>query len=192
YLPPAPRPHTTPPTLGTGLVIAWCGMRGIVTLATALALPLDFPYRDLILLSAYGVVLGTLVIQGLSLRPLIKRLNLADTGEIEVETQLARQRTAKVALEALAQLHGPIDILRAEHQTLLRQSEGREAAGDDMLLAARRHVLSVQRRALIELRRHGTIGVAALQWVEEDPNSYKFYPERRIARLLAGPAPRDA
>jgi len=39
YFPTAPRAHVTPPTIGTGLVIAWCGMRGIVTLATALALP---------------------------------------------------------------------------------------------------------------------------------------------------------
>ena len=91
----------------------------------------------------YGVVLRTLVLQGLCLRPLMKRLNLADSGEIEVETQLARQWTAEVALEGLAQLQGPIEILRAEHQILLRQSEGWAAASDDLLLAARRHVLSV-------------------------------------------------
>ena len=179
------RPHVTPPTVDTGLVIAWCGMRGIVTLATALALPQDFPYRDLILLSAYGVVLGTLVLQGLSLRPLMLRLKLADTGEIEAETLLARRRTAEVALDALAQLDGPIDMLREEHQALLRQSQGRPESGDERLLVARRHVVSAQRHALIELRRRGAIGDDAFHVVEEELDSFEFYTERRIARLTA-------
>ncbi len=185
YFPQVLHPHVTPPTIGTGLVIAWCGMRGIVTLATALALPQDFPYRDLILLSAYGVVLGTLVVQGLSLRPLMLRLKLADTGEIEAETQLARRRTAEVALEALAQLDGPIDLLREEHLALLRQSEGRAESRDETLLAARRHVVSVQRHALIELRRRGAIGDDAFHVVEEELDSFEFYTERRIARFAA-------
>src|SRR6185369_7920870 len=57
------RPSVTPPTVGSGLVISWSGMRGIVTLAAALALPDAFPYRGLIVLTAFSVVLGTLVIQ---------------------------------------------------------------------------------------------------------------------------------
>jgi CPA1 family monovalent cation:H+ antiporter len=185
HFPTVMRPHVTPPTVGTGLVIAWCGMRGIVTLATALALPQDLPYRDLLLLSAYGVVLGTLVLQGLSLRPLMLRLKLADTGEIEAETLLARRRTAEVALDALAQLDGPIDMLREEHQALLRQSKGRPEGSDEALLAARRHIVSVQRHALIELRRHGAIGDDAFHVVEEELDSFEFYTERRIARLTA-------
>ena len=48
-------------------MISWCGMRGIVTLAAAYALPEGFPYRDLILLTAFAVVLGSLLIQGLTL-----------------------------------------------------------------------------------------------------------------------------
>ena len=46
------------PTVGSGLVISWAGMRGIVTLAAALALPDGFPGRDLIVLTAFSVVLG--------------------------------------------------------------------------------------------------------------------------------------
>ena len=64
------------PTVQGGLVISWCGMRGIVTLAAAFALPENFPYRDLIVLTAFAVVLGSLVIQGLTLRPLILALRL--------------------------------------------------------------------------------------------------------------------
>ena len=64
------------PTVRGGIVVSWCGMRGIVTLAAAFALPESFPYRDLMLLTAFAVVLGSLVIQGLTLRPLIAALRL--------------------------------------------------------------------------------------------------------------------
>src|SRR6185369_11412531 len=53
------------------LLIGWCGMRGLVTLAAAFALPAGFPGRDPILLAAFCVVLGTLVLQGMTLKPLI-------------------------------------------------------------------------------------------------------------------------
>ena len=57
-------------TVGSGLVISWAGMRGILSLAAALALPASFPFRGAIVLTAFAVVLGTLVIQGLTLGPL--------------------------------------------------------------------------------------------------------------------------
>ncbi|HUA77871.1 MAG TPA: hypothetical protein VMA86_09385, partial [Acetobacteraceae bacterium] len=150
---------------------------------TALALPPSFPDRDLILLSAYAVVLGTLVIQGLSLRPLMLRLNLADTGEVEAEIRLARRQTAEAALEALAGLPGPIEPLREEHRTLLRQSEQGPAADDGLFLAARQRVLAVQRRALLDLRARGIIGDDAFHVVEEELDAFEYYTERRIARL---------
>lgn len=53
-----------PPTVGMSLVAGWCGMRGLLTLATAIALPADFPSRDLIVFAALTVVLGTLILQG--------------------------------------------------------------------------------------------------------------------------------
>ena len=70
------------PTVGSGLVISWAGMRGIVTLAAALALPAAFPFRDLIVLTAFSVVLGTLVIQGLTLKPLLRALDLQDDDPV--------------------------------------------------------------------------------------------------------------
>src|SRR4029453_9943500 len=57
-----PRPMLRP-SVGSGLVISWAGMRGIVSLAAALALPVGFPIRDLIVFTAFSVVLGTLVLQ---------------------------------------------------------------------------------------------------------------------------------
>ena len=81
-------------------VVGWCGMRGTVTLAAALALPTDFPFRDLILTTAFGVTLGTLVLQGLTLRPLLLRLRLEDDGAVDREVRLARVETLRAALAA--------------------------------------------------------------------------------------------
>src|SRR5262249_41889044 len=89
-------------------VVGWCGMRGTVTLAAALALPTGgdgvppFPYRDLILVTAFGVVLGTLVLQGLTLRPLLLRLRLKDDGSVDREARLARVETLRAAVAAAA------------------------------------------------------------------------------------------
>ena len=85
-----PRPILRP-TIQSGLMISWAGMRGIVSLAAALALPSGFPYRDLIVLTAFSVVLGTLVIHGLTLKPLLRALNLHDDDPVGREVQAARE-----------------------------------------------------------------------------------------------------
>ena len=90
-----PRPMLRP-TVGSGLVISWAGMRGIVSLAAALALPAAFPFRDLIVLTAFSVVLGTLVIQGLTLKPLLRALDLRDDDPVGREVARgARTRAAR-------------------------------------------------------------------------------------------------
>lgn len=89
------------PTLGSGIVISWAGMRGIVTLAAALALPEKFPGRDLIVLTAFLVVLGTLLIQGLTLKPLLRLLHLRDGDPVGDEEAAARQRMLEAAFAGL-------------------------------------------------------------------------------------------
>ncbi len=109
-----PRPML-PPTARGALLVSWCGMRGVVTLAAALALPTGgahdrapggalaavdgvpaaFPYRDLIVLTAFSVVIGTLVIQGLTLKPLLMLLNLRDDDPVGREADEARERAVK-------------------------------------------------------------------------------------------------
>src|SRR5262245_8422037 len=84
-----PRPMLRP-SVGSGLVISWAGMRGIVTLAAALALPSAFPFRDLIVLAAFFVVVGTLVLQGLTLAPLLRALDLRDDDPVGREVAAAR------------------------------------------------------------------------------------------------------
>jgi CPA1 family monovalent cation:H+ antiporter len=78
-------------------VVGWCGMRGTVTLAAALALPVNFPFRDLIFFTSFAVVLVTLVVQGMTLRPLIAWLGVRDDGTVAREVQLARVETLRAA-----------------------------------------------------------------------------------------------
>src|SRR5262245_4244217 len=96
-----PRPMLRP-TVGSGLIIAWAGMRGIVSLAAALALPAGFPFRDLIVLTAFSVVVGTLVIQGLTLKPLIRALDLQDDDPVGHELSAARERALSASLASFA------------------------------------------------------------------------------------------
>lgn len=69
-------------------IIGWTGMRGVVSLAAALALPLDFPKRDLILFIVFGVILGTLVVQGLSLPWMIGKLNIKSLSRPSREQEM--------------------------------------------------------------------------------------------------------
>src|SRR5262249_20043411 len=103
FHPRRPRPR---PTWAGALIVSWCGMRGLVTLAAALALPLQmngapFPFRDLIVFTAFSVVLGTLIVQGLTLRPLLGVLTVDDDHLVEREVNTARERVMQAALAAL-------------------------------------------------------------------------------------------
>jgi Na+/H+ antiporter len=170
---------------GGAAVVGWCGMRGTVTLAAALALPtggeggVPFPYRDLILVTAFGVVLGTLMFQGLTLRPLLLRLRLEDDGTVAREVRLARVETLRAAVEAAAACPGAetAELVQHRYDLQLRRAEGElrapeEAAADTDGLKADARVVSAAteaaRRRLVALRTDGTIGDAAFQRVEEE------------------------
>ncbi|HET9594021.1 MAG TPA: Na+/H+ antiporter [Anaeromyxobacteraceae bacterium] len=169
-------------------VVGWCGMRGIVTLAAALALPVGrpdgapFPYRDLVVFTAFSVVLGTLVLQGMTLRPLMAVLRLEDDGSVEREVRLARVETLRAALAATAHVPGDemASVLRRRYELLLRRAEeemadgargpvdGARAPGPDGDAAFARAASSAERRRLLALREDGTIGDAAFQRVEQE------------------------
>ncbi len=83
------------PSWHAGIIISWCGMRGVVTLAAALALPDAFPQRDLLVFLAFAVVFSTLVLQGLTLGPLLGLLTLQDDRLIEREVDMARPNLLK-------------------------------------------------------------------------------------------------
>jgi len=85
------------------IVVGWAGMRGVVSLAAALALPLDVPYRDLLVFLAFCAILATLVLQGTSLEWLIRRLGLARgrTSVMRAEEAALRRVVAHAQLEAV-------------------------------------------------------------------------------------------
>lgn len=148
-------------------VVAWCGMRGTVSLAAALALPARFPQRGLVLFIAFGVVLGTLVIQGLTLRPLMHWLGLEHDDSVDREVRLAREETTRAAAAAM---DGEDD--RSELGRLLRRIYESRLAGTDSAGGSAgellRRAVAAQRRRLVELREDGTIGDDAFHRVEED------------------------
>lgn len=104
---PIMRGADSAPSWRHGVLVGWCGMRGIVTLATAFALPATFPERDLIVLTAFSVVLATLVLQGLTLAPLVKLLRLDGEDGLSSELAAARAALAETGLKSLESETGP-------------------------------------------------------------------------------------
>ncbi|MGA1797860.1 sodium:proton antiporter [Sphingomonas sp. 4RDLI-65] len=102
-----------PPPWNASVVLSWSGMRGLLTLATAFALPQSVPGRDLIVLAAFGVVIGTLVLQGLTLGPMIRRLSLGDDTGLADQIAPARKRLIEAGLAVLPAREGEAaDALR--------------------------------------------------------------------------------
>ncbi|HTW25511.1 MAG TPA: sodium:proton antiporter [Acetobacteraceae bacterium] len=175
------------PTFGSGVVISWCGMRGIVTLATALALPADFGHRDLIVFCAFWVVLGTLALQGLTLRPLMQRLLLPVDNSVAEEIRLARSTTARAAIDALQERGDTNSVALLRREYAARVSGGAELPSDaERLPGLQRHLVSIQRRVLFRLRRDGTIGDDAFHAIEEELDILDLAADPRI-RTLDGP-----
>jgi len=165
-----PRPMLRP-TLGSGLVISWAGMRGIVTLAAAMALPDGFPYRGLIVLTAFSVVVGTLVIQGLTLKPLLRALDLHDDDPVGHEATTARERALRAAYASFADDRSDIaEVVRRE--LTLRLPPGAQAAAGEAARTAhgeiRRRALHAARQALIAMRAQEEIGDDAFHLIEEE------------------------
>jgi monovalent cation/hydrogen antiporter len=174
---PSGKPEGFYPSLRRAFVIAWCGMRGIVTLAAALALPFDFPYRDLILFTAFCVVLGTLVVQGMTVRPLMRVLAIRADDSVDREVRLARAETSRAALDTLKHPDSDAEVaqlLRRKYQERLQRAERGErqleSQGDGASSLARLHqrAHTAQRRTLSELRATGVIGDDAFHRVEEE------------------------
>jgi len=160
------------PTVATGAIIAWSGMRGIVTLAAALALPEHFPYRDLITLCAFSVVLGTLLIQGLTIRPLLAVLPLRMDDTLDIEMNIARCEALRAGLAAIDGDKSPsANALRAEYQESLRRATEDPKHRLPRYLAAdevRRRAVIASRHSLAVLRSNGKIGDAAYHSLEEE------------------------
>jgi Na+/H+ antiporter len=162
-----PRPMLQP-SLGSGLVISWAGMRGIVSLAAALALPSAFPYRDLIVLTAFCVVLGTLTLQGLTLKPLLDVVALRDDDPVGGELALARDRALRAALATFSGDHSPAARALHDEFTALLGSDG-DGSDPRRPAHAEKHraALDAARQAVLAMRSNDEIGDDAFHVIEE-------------------------
>jgi CPA1 family monovalent cation:H+ antiporter len=178
----ARRPKTRP-SVASGIVVSWAGMRGIVTLAAAFAIPetlrdgSPFPYRDQILLCAFAVVLGTLVVQGMTIAPLIRRLGLTDDDPVTHEVRVARAKTYHAMLQAIEGDDSlAAKLLRKEYGAVVELNTGSHgSARPDQAPGAqiRRQAIAAGRQRAFELRRDEVIGddayrvlVQELDWAE--------------------------
>jgi CPA1 family monovalent cation:H+ antiporter len=171
------------------IVLAWSGMRGAVSLAAALALPLTtdaggrFPDRNLLVFLTFAVIVGTLVVQGLTLPALIRVLDLEDDGLAEREEAKARIHAAEAALERLEELvdeewvrDDTAERMRGLYnfrQARFRSRVDPEADGSADERSAdyqrlRRELLDAEREAVVELRRTGRIDDDVMRRVVRD------------------------
>ena len=166
-----PRPMLRP-SVGSGLVISWCGMRGIVSLAAALALPAAFPFRDLIVLTAFSVVLGTLAFLGLTLGLLLRVLDLRDDDPVGHEVAAARQRALRGALAELEHDRSPMaEAVRQEfvaHLGSVDENSEEGAAGGIAHRDTHRRAVQAARQAVLGMRASEEIGDDAFHQMEEE------------------------
>jgi monovalent cation/hydrogen antiporter len=121
------------------LVLAWCGMRGLATIALALALPSDTPDRGELLLITFGIIVMTLVLPGLTLPWLVTRLGVRDDPDLwEASVNALARRAGRAALARLRELDAAddlpaeaSDILRRRQQGLIAMLGGAPDAADD-------------------------------------------------------------
>jgi monovalent cation/hydrogen antiporter len=158
-------------------------MRGAVSLAAALALPLDFPMRNLILFLTLAVIFTTLVVQGLTLPVLIRRLGVHGDGVEEREELRGRLAAAQAALDRLDELagedwtrddtverlHGLYEFRR--RRLKVRAGKVEDDGAEDRSLAYQRLVrelLEAQRQAIVRLRNQGTISNEVMHRIERE------------------------
>src|SRR6516162_5861912 len=166
-----PRPMLRP-TIGSGLIISWAGMRGIVSLAAAMAPRSAFPYRDLVVLTAFTVVLGTLVIEGLTLKPLVRALSLHDDDPVGRELSAARERALRAGLASFAGDRSPVAELVRQELTARLTYEQSDADRGDATRSAHSEVLRgalrAARQAVLAMRASDEIGDDAFHQMEEE------------------------
>jgi len=177
------------PPLSYPAVVSWAGMRGAVSLAAALALPFTtkvgspFDQRSLIIFLTFCVILGTLVVQGLTLPMLIRFLRLEDDGSAAREEAKARIRAAEAALVRIDELvdedwvrEDTAERMRGLYRFRRDRFSARFGDGDDGGIESRsldyqrlrRELLDAERGAVVALRREGVINDDVMLRVQRD------------------------
>ncbi len=170
-------------------IVAWTGMRGVVSLAAALALPLGlkdgsaFPGRDLILFLTFVVIIATLVLQGLTLPSMIRWLGVEDDRAVQREERAARLKANQAALARLNELNGARQInpetlnrLRIEYEDRIQQllsADVENVDGKPGLFSSEYEQLSLEalkeeRKTILQLRNDLVINDEVLRLIQRD------------------------
>ena len=164
-------------------LVAWAGMRGVISLAAAFALPFTFPGRNYILFLTFCVILTTLVFQGLTLPLLIRKLGITGDGSTDDEERAARLEANKAAVGRLNQLvaHGEfadaaVNRLRVEYDERIEQlqqcaADPEECRGEIVtpeFKCLQRKALDAERETIISLRNQRIINDEALRRIQRD------------------------
>ncbi len=176
------------------VIVGWTGLRGVVSLAAALALPLEtvrglpFPYRNLLLFLSFAAILGTLLLQGLTLRGIVRWLKIPEDRSSQEEELEARIHTTEVVLAQALEMQergectgAALDRIRAYYEDRLTELRARlerergveevEAPQDFQSLAEQKiwwRMAKIERAAVVDLRRQRKIGDEALHEIERD------------------------
>lgn len=172
------------PRLSLVSIVAWSGMRGIVSLAAALALPLTtdsgapFPHRNLIIFITFCVIFSTLVLQGLTLRPLIKWFGIKPDDDEHKAEQNARLLIASSVIEhieenySLALSDEVLNQIKSKYEIRIqrmRKDEEKRKLDENTIIEFQRiqqELLERERRTLLDMRRKGEISEEALKKIE--------------------------
>ncbi|HEY9127231.1 MAG TPA: Na+/H+ antiporter [Acidobacteriaceae bacterium] len=185
-----------PASAGATFVVGWTGMRGVVSLAAALSLPTElangnpFPQRDLILFLTFAVILVTLVLQGVTLTPLVRFLGLQGANGPDCEEQEARRIVLEAAVAHLESMRPDIggrhmgphsheeedelfeDLMRHYRDRLaslqLADADREQAAIHRRLNELARSAAQVERRTAVDLRNQGRINDHVLRRIERE------------------------
>jgi Na+/H+ antiporter len=200
------RGHAMPARYGWDetLFIAWTGIRGGDTLVTALAVPLalkdgtPFPGRHAILVISFAVILVTLVLQGATLRPLLRRSCLEDDGSEADEDRLARRELSQAGTARLAELaverRIPQELvaqIQTHHHMRRHVRSGAENQPDNIgssilathLLDINRQVLRAERETVLMLRDRGLIGDGILSSIQRELDLEELVMSRKAEEI---------
>jgi Na+/H+ antiporter len=179
----------TRPTARGALILGWTGMRGVIALAAAIALPQTladgspFPRRNLIIFLAFSVIFVTLVLQGLTLPWLVRILGIADTSGSNVEEETARKEILEAALAYLdesrqndtAEFAAIYDDLTGHYRHRLTDVIGKKDGESESspehhqrLSRISRDLLRLERQTAVGLRNQGRINDETLRQLEHE------------------------
>lgn len=167
-------------------IVAWSGMRGVVSLAAALAVPLvveggePFPNRDLIIFLTFAVIFSTLVLQGLTIRPLIKWLKLKSDPEVHEREMKARLAIATSIIEHIEENYSlglsdeSLALLKTKYEIRVQRIRKGESRGVmssalvDQLQIIQRELIRKERELIMKMRTDGLISEESLRKLEHE------------------------